>query len=120
MTHYPDIMRKAQRDIDEVVGRERPPTFDDMPRLPYIRAIVKETLRWRPIAPLGECSHLVETGPADGMRFLQRCMEQPMYDFVDLCSKFSLIISYQDDWYEGYFIPKGTSLLTSESSNPMY
>ena len=53
MNHYPDVMLKAQRELDEVVGRERPPSFEDMPSLPYIRAIVKETLRWRPIAPLG-------------------------------------------------------------------
>lgn len=57
MIHCPDVMHKAQRDIDEVVGRERPPTFGDMPRLPYIRTIAKETLRWRSIAPLGERGH---------------------------------------------------------------
>ena len=53
MLHYPGAMRKAQAELDAVVGQGRPPTFDDMPNLPYIRAMVKETLRWRPIAPLG-------------------------------------------------------------------
>ncbi|KAG6853456.1 hypothetical protein C0991_004243 [Blastosporella zonata] len=53
MIHYPDIMRKAQAQIDEVVGRDRVPTFADRPQLPYIRALVKELLRWRPAGPMG-------------------------------------------------------------------
>ncbi|KAH9039745.1 cytochrome P450 [Lactarius hengduanensis] len=36
-----------------VVGRARPPTFADVPSLPYIRAMLKETLRWSPITVLG-------------------------------------------------------------------
>ena len=57
MALYPDVMRKAQAEIDTVVGRHRMPTFADRPHLPYVRAIVKEVLRWRPVGPLGEsCS----------------------------------------------------------------
>ncbi|GKU05535.1 cytochrome p450 [Fusarium langsethiae] len=41
---------KAQRIMDEVVGRDRLPTFEDRPKLAYIEAILSETLRWRPIA----------------------------------------------------------------------
>ena len=52
MVNYPDVMQKAQAELDSVVGRERPPTFDDADALPYIRAIVQETLRWRPVSPL--------------------------------------------------------------------
>ena len=52
MVNYPDVMQKAQAELDSVVGRERPPTFDDEDALPYIRAIVQETLRWRPVSPL--------------------------------------------------------------------
>ncbi|PSR77910.1 hypothetical protein PHLCEN_2v7652 [Hermanssonia centrifuga] len=52
MTLYPDVMRRAQGEIDNVVGRDRKPTFEDEDHLPYITAIVKEVLRWRPVAPL--------------------------------------------------------------------
>jgi cytochrome P450 len=53
MVLYPQVARKAQDEIDRVVGPERMPTFDDLKDLPYIDAIVKEVLRWRPVIPGG-------------------------------------------------------------------
>ncbi|KAH9066041.1 cytochrome P450 [Lactarius deliciosus] len=50
---YPSVQARAHAELDEVVGRGRTPTFADIPFLPYIRAMVKETLRWSPMAPLG-------------------------------------------------------------------
>lgn len=50
---YPEAMRKAQEEIDRVVGRERLPSFDDNDRLPYVHGIVKEVHRWRPVIPGG-------------------------------------------------------------------
>lgn len=52
MLLYPDVMRRAQSQIDTVVGRGRLPSFSDKESLPYIDAIVKEVLRWRPVGPL--------------------------------------------------------------------
>ena len=51
MLAYPEAQARAHAELDAVVGRSRLPTFADLPHLPYIRAIVKETLRWRPISP---------------------------------------------------------------------
>jgi cytochrome P450 len=45
MLLYPEAQRKAQVQIDQVVGSARMPTMDDAPNLPYIRSIMKETLR---------------------------------------------------------------------------
>jgi hypothetical protein len=53
MTLYPEAQRKAQEEIDRVVGTTRLPTFNDRPNLPYVDALVKEVLRWNPIAPMG-------------------------------------------------------------------
>ncbi|KAK8118834.1 uncharacterized protein PG998_003460 [Apiospora kogelbergensis] len=52
MILYPDTQKAAQEELDRVCG-EKMPTIDDAPNLPYIRAIVKETLRWMPTAILG-------------------------------------------------------------------
>ncbi|KAM0424378.1 hypothetical protein ACHAPT_010526 [Fusarium lateritium] len=61
MTLSSDVQRKAQEEIDRVIGNERLPTLADRPSLPYIEAIVKEVLRWHPVAPMG----LPHTSTAD-------------------------------------------------------
>jgi cytochrome P450 len=53
MVLKPDVQKKAQGMIDEVVGSRRLPTFADRPKLPYIDYIVQETLRWCPVSPVG-------------------------------------------------------------------
>ncbi|KAJ5659297.1 cytochrome P450 oxidoreductase [Penicillium longicatenatum] len=50
---WPEVQRKAQEEIDRVVGLDRLPTMDDYESLPYIRWCVKESLRWMPTAILG-------------------------------------------------------------------
>ncbi|KAJ6490055.1 cytochrome P450 [Mycena sanguinolenta] len=50
---YPEWIPRAQREIDAIVGEDRLPSFKDRPRLPYVEAIVRETLRWRPAARFG-------------------------------------------------------------------
>ncbi|KAJ2928070.1 hypothetical protein H1R20_g9024, partial [Candolleomyces eurysporus] len=52
MLHYPQVMKKAQEELDSVVGRDRLPEYDDAASLPYLQALIKETMRWRPIAPI--------------------------------------------------------------------
>ncbi|PYH83308.1 cytochrome P450 [Aspergillus uvarum CBS 121591] len=53
MALHPEIQDKAYEELERVVGRARLPTFADRENLPYIDAIVKEALRWHPIAPTG-------------------------------------------------------------------
>ncbi|XP_062119277.1 3,9-dihydroxypterocarpan 6A-monooxygenase-like [Humulus lupulus] len=50
MTH-PTAMAKARKEIDQVVGNKRIVEESDLPKLPYIRAIIKETLRLHPGGP---------------------------------------------------------------------
>ena len=72
MILFPDAQKKAQEEIDRVIGSDRLPDFKDEMSLPYVRALVKETLRWRAV------------------------------------NKFGMMhATNDDDWYEGYFIPKG-------------
>ena len=51
---YPETQRKAQAEIDRVVGTDRFPTLADQPNLPYTDALVKEVFRWNPVTPLGK------------------------------------------------------------------
>ena len=52
MTCFPHVQKKAQRELDRVVGEDRSPLWSDYTHLPYISMIVKETMRWRPVTPL--------------------------------------------------------------------
>ncbi|KIM36638.1 hypothetical protein M413DRAFT_20453 [Hebeloma cylindrosporum] len=53
MVLHPEAQERAQDEIDSVVGRDRLPTFQDYEQLPYVRALVKEVMRWRGVSPLG-------------------------------------------------------------------
>lgn len=46
MTWHPRILRKAQEEIDSVVGSERHPDFSDRALLPYMNALLEEVYRW--------------------------------------------------------------------------
>ncbi|KAL4932108.1 cytochrome P450 [Aspergillus undulatus] len=53
----PTASQIAQAELDSVVGPDRLPVFNDISDLPYIRALCKEVLRWRPVAVLGGTPH---------------------------------------------------------------
>ena len=53
MALNPDALKKAQEELDRVVGSDRLPDFSDQVDLPYISAIVKEVLRWGCPLPIG-------------------------------------------------------------------
>ena len=67
MIEHPEIQKRAQEELDAVVGRSRPPTFADAPNLPFIQALVKESLRWRPVTPLGVPHATIEDDWYEGM-----------------------------------------------------
>ena len=57
MALYPDVQKRAQDEIDRVVGKDRLPSVEDQDKLVYIGALIKEVLRYAPVAPLGVCRH---------------------------------------------------------------
>jgi len=78
MMMNPEVQRKAQAEIDMVIGNDRFPTMADQASLPYVEAVAKELLRWNPVAPLS-IPH----------------------------------VATEDGSYEGYFIPKGSSVIAN-------
>ena len=48
----PEVFAKATEELDRVVGRDRWVTEKDIPSLPYVESIVKETMRLHPVAPM--------------------------------------------------------------------
>ena len=53
MALNPHVVRKAQEELDTVIGSERLPELSDQDKLPYISALVKELLRWGCPFPFG-------------------------------------------------------------------
>ncbi|KAI3806502.1 hypothetical protein L1987_22409 [Smallanthus sonchifolius] len=52
LINHPNVMKKALEEIDQVVGKNRLLQESDIPNLPYLQAIDKESLRLHPTAPL--------------------------------------------------------------------
>jgi hypothetical protein len=55
MLRYPDAQKAGQKEIDGFLG-SRLPTFEDKDTLPYVNAVMLETLRWIPAIPGGQSS----------------------------------------------------------------
>jgi len=52
MVLFPEAQGRAQAEIDAVVGSDHLPGFSDRPSLPFVEAVLRETLRWHPVVPL--------------------------------------------------------------------
>ena len=94
MMLYPEVQKRAQAELDMVVGPHRPPTFADKPDLPYINALVKECLRFRPVVPLSLVHLSLEEDEYRGYRIPKNSsvVSNPWYVCqltFPLCAKFS-------------------------------
>jgi cytochrome P450 len=74
MIRHPSSLAALQKELDEVVGGERLPGFEDMENLPRVRAVVKETLRWRPVTAGGVPHRLTKDDiyEIDGKKYFLR------------------------------------------------
>ena len=93
MALYPEVQKKAQAEIDAVVGPNRLPDFHDRPSLPYINAIVKESSRWNLVTPFGRPFVFI------------------IVAIILTCSEAIPHMSTNDDEYNGFYIPKGTIMI---------
>ena len=66
MALYPEVQAKAQRQLEQVVGSARLPSYEDIPKLPYIRAAVMESLRWMPVVPFGIPHNVIDDDVYNG------------------------------------------------------
>ncbi|KAG6901544.1 hypothetical protein C0995_010654 [Termitomyces sp. Mi166 len=66
MALNPEVMKKAQTEIDSVVGNDRLPTFEDRQYLPYVDALAKEVFRWNVVVPNGVAHRSIKDDVHDG------------------------------------------------------
>ncbi|XP_077214970.1 cytochrome P450 93A2-like [Tasmannia lanceolata] len=67
LINNPTVFEKARKEIDLVVGKSRLVEESDIPNLPYLQAIIKETLRLHPASPISlrECTQDCKIGGYD-------------------------------------------------------
>ena len=54
MVLFPEVQKKAQAELDAIIGSERLPTLSDRRSLPYMEALLKEIHRWHAVSRLGK------------------------------------------------------------------
>ena len=68
MALHPHVVRKAQEELDRVVGNESLPELSDRENLPYISALLTELLRWACPLPIGVPKRVMEKDVYKGYR----------------------------------------------------
>ncbi|KAI9428531.1 hypothetical protein H4582DRAFT_1990674 [Lactarius indigo] len=58
---YPEVQKRARAELYSVTSRDRLPTYDDKPHLPYVEAMNKELMRWHVVPALGAGSMLIQS-----------------------------------------------------------
>ena len=103
MIKFPQVQEKAQQEIDANVGDARSPVWSDYAKLPYTAMVIKETMRWRPVAPLA-FPHYLSKGNSQAftstISLLLRCLLRR-----------SVPDNLAEDTLDGMTIPKGSTVI---------
>ena len=92
MVKNPRVWKRAQAEIDAVLGIDRLPEFEDRQSLPYVAAIMRETFRWKPVGPLGA--------------WLESSFHAEVYPHAEGVAH----ATTSSDVYNGFYVPKGMLL----------
>jgi hypothetical protein len=98
MALYPAVFKKAQKEIDAVVGTQRIPSISDKVDLPYTTALIRELFRWTVVVPNGSCKPILLLAIYTKTYSTQKGVPHK---------------TSQDDVHAGYLIPKGSIILSN-------
>lgn len=106
----PVAIRKAQDEIDRVVGSTRLPSREDVANLPYTRALLTETMRWRPAIPAGFPHEVTQDDEYMGYRIPRGATIIPNNWSLDLdATIFERPLEFcPERWLENPDLPLGT------------
>lgn len=118
MLLHPDVQKKAQAQIDQVVGHDRLPDFGDRESLPYIDCIVQETLRYVSslrkefLSSLVNCNsrRRYQVAPLGMIAFSSKpkITNSDHFGFLGVPHRLTT-----DDYYRGMFLPKGATVIAN-------
>ena len=89
MALNPDVQKKAQAELDAIVGPNRLPEFDDQQNLVYVNAVIKEASRWQVVLPFSVPHMTVEDDIYRGYFIPARTVLFPNVRYVTLLYCFS-------------------------------
>nr|UPI11580.1 cytochrome P450 18A101 [Mythimna separata] len=84
MLRNPEAKKRVQEELDAIIGRERLPTVEDMPHLPYTEATIMETLRMSNIVPLGTTHSPTKDVLLNGYNIPAGCQVIPLINCVHM------------------------------------
>jgi cytochrome P450 len=90
MCYYPQFLPMLHEELDRVCG-DRLPRSEDRPNLPFLRAVIRECLRWRPPVPTGIPHYLSEDDEWNGYHIPKGSTIHPLEwygQFPLLCKAF--------------------------------
>ncbi|KAF8839786.1 cytochrome P450 [Paxillus ammoniavirescens] len=109
MVQHPEVLKRAQAEVDVVVGSNQWPVYEDRESLPYCDAIFSETLRWGVPARFTLPHRLMEDDIYDDMIIPKGSL---LLRYVDSTRSRSLVISVR-------FSGMRSSILTHTPSTPI-
>ncbi|KAF2654529.1 cytochrome P450 [Lophiostoma macrostomum CBS 122681] len=77
MCYYPQYLPMLQEELDRVCG-DRLPRAEDRPNLPFLRAVIRECLRWRPPVPTGIPHFLTQDDEYNGYHIPKGSVMHPL------------------------------------------
>ncbi|KAL5409611.1 hypothetical protein PMIN03_005857 [Paraphaeosphaeria minitans] len=77
MCFYPQYLPMLHEELDRVCG-DRLPVAEDRPNLPFLRAVIRECLRWRPPVPTGIPHELTQDDEYNGYHIPKGSVMHPL------------------------------------------
>jgi cytochrome P450 len=82
MSLFPEVQKKAQAELDSVIGSGRLPSMDDRSQLPYCNAVASEALRWHCVTPTAVPHRVMEDNIFNGYFIPKGSLIMPNIWFV--------------------------------------
>ncbi len=110
---FPDAIKKAQEEIDQVVGRDRLPSWEDRPNLPYMASLVNETHRWATATPL---AFIHATSEADVYRGKDIPRGAIVYSNIYAVHNDPNVFAKPEEWIPERYLPRSDKRAAPEAN----
>ncbi|KAM4695591.1 cytochrome P450 2G1-like [Rhinophrynus dorsalis] len=112
---HPDVEERVQKEIDQVIGRNRAPCIDDRSCMPYTEAVIHEIQRLANVIPLGVPHKVTRDIHFRDFVFPKDTTVYPMLSSVLQDPK---QFKYPDQFHPGHFLDENGKFYRNEGYMP--